>query len=48
MRTHRIEVDAIAAVHVGMPANAMRVVDNRDMHNICVQDMLAPHWSVAV
>jgi len=33
--------DDIAAVHVGMPANAMRVVDNRDMHSICVQDMVS-------
>ena len=41
MRTHRINAATIAAVHVGMPANALRVVDNRAMHNICVQDMLA-------
>ena len=41
MRTHRIDAATIAAVHVGMPANALRVVDNRAMHNICVQDMLA-------
>ena len=41
MRTHRISTATIAAVHVGMPANALRVVDNRAMHNICVQDMLA-------
>jgi 2-methylcitrate dehydratase PrpD len=40
VREHSIGVDAIASVHVGMPANAMRVVDNRQMHNICVQDML--------
>jgi 2-methylcitrate dehydratase PrpD len=38
---HHIDVDAIASVHVGMPANAMRVVDNRQMHNICLQDMLS-------
>ena len=31
---HKIATDAIASVHVGMPENAMRVVDNRDMHNI--------------
>jgi 2-methylcitrate dehydratase PrpD len=37
---HGITPDAIASVHVGMPGNAMRVVDNRAMHNICVQDML--------
>jgi 2-methylcitrate dehydratase PrpD len=39
-RAHGISAAAIAAVHVGMPANALRVVDNRAMHNICVQDML--------
>lgn len=38
---HAIGIDDIAAVHVGMPRNAMRVVDNRDMHNICVQDMVS-------
>ena len=41
MRTHRLTSASIAAVHVGMPANSLRVVDNRAMHNICVQDMLA-------
>jgi 2-methylcitrate dehydratase PrpD len=41
VRTHRISTATIAALHVGMPANALRVVDNRAMHNICVQDMLA-------
>src|SRR5690606_5773354 len=41
MSTHQLEAGAIETVHVGMPANALRVVDNRDMHNICVQDMLA-------
>jgi 2-methylcitrate dehydratase PrpD len=40
VRDHDIRPDIIAAVHVGMPGNAMRVVDNRQMHNICVQDML--------
>lgn len=38
---HDIKVDAISAVEVGMPTHALRVVDNRRMHNICVQDMLA-------
>ena len=38
---HAIAADDITAVHVGMPRNAMRVVDNRDMHNICVQDMVS-------
>ena len=39
--THGINPDTIKSIQVGMPANAMRVVDNRHMHNICVQDMLA-------
>lgn len=38
---HKIHAGAIASVQVGMPANAMRVVDNRQMHNICLQDMLS-------
>jgi 2-methylcitrate dehydratase PrpD len=37
---HKIDVGGLASVHVGMPANAMRVVDNRQMHNICMQDMV--------
>jgi 2-methylcitrate dehydratase PrpD len=37
---HKIAVGAIEAISVGMPTNAMKIVDNRDMHNICVQDML--------
>jgi 2-methylcitrate dehydratase PrpD len=37
---HSITPDQITAVAVGMPANALRVVDNRAMHNICLQDML--------
>jgi 2-methylcitrate dehydratase PrpD len=41
MRTNRIDAANIVGVHVGMPANSLRVVDNRAMHNICVQDMLA-------
>jgi 2-methylcitrate dehydratase PrpD len=41
MREHSITSDSIAAIHVGMPAHSMRVVDNRHMHNICVQDMLS-------
>jgi 2-methylcitrate dehydratase PrpD len=38
---HDIAADAIASVRVGMRANAMRVVDNRLMPNICLQDMLS-------
>jgi 2-methylcitrate dehydratase PrpD len=38
---HKIEVGAITAVHVGMAATQIGVVGNREMHNICVQDMLA-------
>ena len=37
---HGIKLDAIESIHIGMPTNAMRVVDGRDMHNICVQDMV--------
>lgn len=35
-----VSAEAIKAIHIGMPEKAMRVVDNRDMHNICVQDMV--------
>ena len=38
---HAIDGAEIDAVEVGMPTNAMRVVDNRKMHNICVQDMVS-------
>ena len=38
---HSIDAASIESVHVGMPENAMRVVDGRDMHNICMQDMLS-------
>jgi 2-methylcitrate dehydratase PrpD len=41
IRTQRITAETIGAVHVGMPANSLRVVDNRAIHSICVQDMLA-------
>jgi 2-methylcitrate dehydratase PrpD len=38
---HNIATESISTVEVGMPAHALRVVDDRRMHNICVQDMLA-------
>lgn len=38
---HAIGCDAIESVEIGMPENSMKVVDNRHMHNICVQDMVA-------
>lgn len=38
---HGIDTAEISAVEVGMPARALRVVDDRRMRNICVQDMLA-------
>ncbi|SFG52734.1 MmgE/PrpD family protein [Streptomyces mirabilis] len=38
---HAIDTETISAVEVGMPARALRVVDDRRMRNICVQDMLA-------
>jgi 2-methylcitrate dehydratase PrpD len=41
IQQHNIGVEHIESVDVGMPANAMKVVDNRKMHNICVQDMVA-------
>ena len=37
---HGIAPADVGSVVVGMPAHAMRVVDDRLMHNICVQDML--------
>ena len=37
---HTIDTETISAVEVGMPARALRVVDDRRMRNICVQDML--------
>ena len=37
---HSIEAADIDSVEVGMPTHALRVVDNRKMHNICLQDML--------
>ena len=36
-----LAAETIGAVEVGMPEHALRVVDNRQMHNICLQDMLA-------
>jgi 2-methylcitrate dehydratase PrpD len=41
MNTHSLHVDQIETVTVGMPEHPLRVVDNRAMHNICLQDMLA-------
>lgn len=38
---HGIRPASIESIHVGMPTTAMKVVDNRDMHNICLQDMLS-------
>ena len=40
VRDHKIDVDAIAHIIIGMNDNARRIVDNRLMHNICLQDML--------
>jgi 2-methylcitrate dehydratase PrpD len=37
---HGLAPVAIASVRIGMPSHALKVVDSRDMHNICVQDML--------
>jgi 2-methylcitrate dehydratase PrpD len=41
VENHGIQVDSIEAIYVGMPTETMKVVDNRDMHNICLQDVLA-------
>jgi 2-methylcitrate dehydratase PrpD len=41
VKKHGIQVENIASIYVGMPTNTMKVVDNRDMHNICLQDMLS-------
>jgi 2-methylcitrate dehydratase PrpD len=41
LEANGVRAGEIAAVEVGMPEHALRVVDNRQMHNICVQDMLA-------
>jgi 2-methylcitrate dehydratase PrpD len=38
---HNLRLESIKSIEVGMPSHAMRVVNNRHMHNICVQDMLA-------
>ena len=38
---HHIDVASIEAVQIGMPENAMRIVDGRDMHAICMQDMVS-------
>ncbi len=38
---HGIALDQIDAIYVGMPSTSMLIVDNRDMHNICLQDMLS-------
>jgi len=37
---HDLKLDEIETVTVGMPEHPLRVVDNRTMHNICLQDML--------
>lgn len=41
VRQHAIRLEDIASIYVGMPTNTMKVVDSRDMHNICLQDMLS-------
>jgi 2-methylcitrate dehydratase PrpD len=41
VKKHGIKADAIESIYVGMPTSAMKVVDNREMHNICLQDMLS-------
>lgn len=38
---HGIDLAKIESIYVGMPTTSMLIVDNRDMHNICLQDMLS-------
>jgi 2-methylcitrate dehydratase PrpD len=38
---NQLKITSINEIRIGMPENAMRVVDNRKMHNICVQDIVA-------
>jgi len=40
-RQRGLHADAIESVRIGLPTNAARVVDNREMHNICAQDMVS-------
>ncbi|GAA4390037.1 MmgE/PrpD family protein [Tsukamurella soli] len=40
LRTHGLAAQDVEELNIGMPRNALRVVDNRHMHNICVQDMV--------
>lgn len=37
---HGIKLDTIESVYVGLPSNPMHTVNGRDMHNICLQDVL--------
>jgi 2-methylcitrate dehydratase PrpD len=37
---HGIEIAAIGSIYVGVPTTSMKVVNNREMHNICMQDMI--------
>lgn len=41
VRDHHISPDNITAIHVGMPETSLKTVDNRAMHIISVQDMVA-------
>jgi 2-methylcitrate dehydratase PrpD len=41
MARHGIVAETISAIEVGLPARALRVVNDRQMHDICLQDMLA-------
>ena len=41
VRKHEIAPEEIAGIEVAMNASARRIVDERAMHNICLQDMLA-------
>ena len=41
MRKHRLTAESISSIRVGMAEHALRIVDGRKMHNICLQDMIA-------
>lgn len=41
LSSHGIRADAIESVDVGLASKPMEAVNNRDMHNICLQDMVS-------
>ncbi|MDO6414056.1 MmgE/PrpD family protein [Sphingomonas sp. BIUV-7] len=45
LKQHEIAIETIQSVEIGMPARPLKTVDNRDMHNISVQDMVAAYMA---